>query len=139
MAGNATPDISSRISEWNATLPQYADDFASRHSNISVAVYDVHALFTTVLDNPQKYGFENATSGCHTSECIWVDEGPHSTYGMHKIIAADIVHFLGNPSPTISTNPTASSAAARLLSFNIPLIGIAVVASGLLVGMSSGI
>jgi hypothetical protein len=133
--GNATPNLSSRISQWNTVLPQYADDFASRHSNISVAVYDLHTLFTTVLDNPQKYGFKNATAGCHTSDCIWVDEGPHSTYGMHMIIAADMAHFLGNPSPTISTNPTASSAsgAARILSLNLPFMGIVLAASGLFV------
>lgn len=136
-AGGASPNLGPRISQWNTALPGYAADFANRHPKISVAVYDLHTLFTTVLDSPQKYGFKDATSGCHTSDCIWVDEGPHSTYGMHKIIAADMAHFLGNPTPTISTNPTAQSAAVTLLSFNLPLMGLALVASGLFVGVGT--
>jgi hypothetical protein len=125
-------------------LPQYANDFASRYSNISVAIYDLHSFFSTVLDNPQRYGFQDATSGCHTSDCIWVDQGPHSTYGMHKIIAADMAHVLGNPTPTISVNPTipprptSSSIAAPLSKLNLPFMGIALVAGGLFIGILSG-
>lgn len=145
--GNTTPDLGSRISQWNSLLPQYANNFLSQHSNISVAVYDLHTLFETVLNNPTKYGFKDATSGCHTSECIWVDEGPHSTYGMHKVIAADMVRFLENPtSPTspfptpttTSTTTPSKSATAQMVRFDLPYISIALVVGGLLVGVLSG-
>jgi hypothetical protein len=129
--------LGARIAQWNSLLPQHANDFSNQHSNISVAVYDLHTLFITVLNNPTKYGFANATAGCHTGECIWVDEGPHSTYAMHKIIAADMVRFL--ESPTISTTPTSSpSSTTHISSLNIPSVGIALVIGGILVGILSG-
>jgi phospholipase/lecithinase/hemolysin len=99
ITASSTPLLGSRISQWNTALPQFANRFSNDHLDISVAVYDVNTPFTTVLDNPQKYGFKDAVSICHTSECIWADI-VHSTFAMHKILALNIARFLENPSAT---------------------------------------
>jgi len=114
IAGSSTPLLGSRISEWNTALPQFANGFSNDHPDISVSVYDVNTVFTTVLDNPQKYGFKDAVSICQTSDCIWADT-VHSTFAMHKILALDIARFLKNPSATVAPTPQppASSSASR--------------------------
>src|SRR5271169_2366577 len=99
--GNTTSSLGSRIAQWNSALPQFVKGFLSNHSDISAMVYDVHTLFTEVLDNPKKYGFKDAISECHTSDCIWADD-VHSTFAMHRIIAAGLAQFLGNPAATAS-------------------------------------
>lgn len=102
ITGNGISTLGPRITQWNAALPQFVNGFLNQYSDISVTVYDVHTLFTTVLNNWESYGFKDAVSQCHISDCIWAD-GVHSTFAMHRIIAADLAQVLRNPTATVST------------------------------------
>jgi phospholipase/lecithinase/hemolysin len=85
--------LQSRIIEWNTRLEEFAAAFRARHCSVSVSIYDTSALMNKVLDDPEKYGFKDSLSSCHSEECIWYD-GIHITFAMHKILAHDIANFL---------------------------------------------
>jgi len=112
--GSSTAGLGSRIAQWNSALPQYARQFSRNHSDISVGVYDVHTFFVSVLNNPTAYGFKDAISVCHTSDCIWADD-VHSTFAMQKLIATDLLKFLGN-----STIADYTSGSVARYSSNMP-------------------
>jgi phospholipase/lecithinase/hemolysin len=106
-----TPSPSPRISEWNTALPQYTNNFSSFHPDVYVSIYDVHTLYTTILANPQEYGFVNDSAICDSIECIWSSD-VHSTFAMHDIIAADMARFLGNSNAVIPNGSSASSSSS---------------------------
>jgi hypothetical protein len=140
ITGKTASSLGRRIAQWNSALPHFVNGFLSNHSDIAVAVYDAHKLFTEVLDNPTKYGFRDAISQCHKSDCIWADD-IHSTFATHKIVAADLARFLGNPSATASPMPPGSSpksTSTKRSTINMASLAIAHVAVGLLVGILSG-
>jgi hypothetical protein len=105
-SGNTTVGLGSNISKWNSMIPQYAKQFSNNHSDASVALWDVHSLYMTVLSNPTAYGFRDNITICHTSSCIWAD-GVHSTFAMHQIVATNLLKFLGNA--TISSYSSRAS------------------------------
>ena len=115
--GNGSADLPGRIEDWNSQLPSYVSSFAASHPNITTALYDSHALFTMVLNDPKKYGFKDAVSSCNFSTCIWSD-GLHSTFAMHKILAADLTNFLGNTDHSLTS---ANSGASRTSSHPLTL------------------
>ena len=138
--GNSPSSLGRRIAQWNSALPQFVNDFISNHKDISVVVYDAHKLINGVLDQPKKYGFKDAISQCHTSDCIWAD-GVHATFATHRIIAADFARFLGNPAATAPPMPPGSSptsASTRRSTVNMAIPAIAHIAVGLFVGILSG-
>jgi len=109
-----------RIPEWNTALLHYASRFQGNYPDISVAVYDVHALFRSILDDPGPYGFKDAISSCHESDCIWADE-VHSTFATHKIIASNMARFLENPAailiPSKSSRKSVDKVSVFLVAF----------------------
>lgn len=113
--------LQSRISQWNSAFPDYSKQFAANHSDISVALYDVHSLFNTVLDDPSKYGFVDAISSCQNSTCIWAD-GVHSTFAMHNIIADDMNQFF--KSPTISNYSSGAAIAKHSIRAALVAFGV---------------
>ena len=153
MSGNGTVGLPERIAYWNSELPNYVYQFAATHPNVSTAIYDSHTLWSLVIDDPTKYGFQNAICNCSCNSCIWVD-GLHSTFAMHKIYAADLTNFLGNtnhslPPANTTTNSTTSnttgsgspskSMSSRTLPINITIFVISVAAAVIGVGMLPGI
>ena len=60
---------------------------------VAAVVYDTHALFTEVLNEPGKWGFKDNLSKCHDWDCIW-DDDLHPTFAMHKVVAKDLAAFL---------------------------------------------
>jgi hypothetical protein len=90
--GQGSVSLRSKIGDWNVALAELATRFRQFHTDVSVLVYDVAALFSEVLDNPTKYGFRNGTS-YDGEDCVWLDI-LHPTSAMHKVIAADVARFL---------------------------------------------
>ena len=87
-----------RIKTWNSTLIEYSQKFSEKHDDVQVRIYDVAAVLTRVLDDPEKYGFKDSTSKFMLSDaeeesCIWYDD-LHPTSAIHKILAADLAKFL---------------------------------------------
>lgn len=87
--------VHSRIGEWNEALNRHYLQFQEQYSDIAAQIYDTSKVFNEVLDNPEKYGFTNATAVCDEGDCIWYDKS-HPTYAMHKILAEDLEKFLRN-------------------------------------------
>lgn len=144
MLENTVPDLAERIEYWNSELPNYVSDFAATHSGVSTAIYDAHALWTMVLDDPKKYGFKDAVCNCSCNTCIWVD-GLHSTYAMHKIFAADLTNFLGNTNHSLpaanTTNSTgsASTSSSRALPIDLTVFVTSILLTSIVVGILSGV
>lgn len=69
--------------------------FRRRHSDIFAAIYNTTVIYNDALDNPTKYGFKDAISSCQTKECIWNDD-VHPTFELHRLLAADLVTYLGS-------------------------------------------
>ena len=82
-----------RINAWNTTLREKV--VQKRTVDVAIDVYDTEEIFKQVLDNPVKYGFEDAISTGDSDEYIWSDF-LHPTTAMHKVIAADFAKFLAN-------------------------------------------
>lgn len=82
-----------KIVDWNTKLGEQVSAFKKKHQDITIAIYDAHALFTKVLDNPEEYGFQDAYSNGRSDKYIWMDY-LHPTSAMHKVIAADVAKFL---------------------------------------------
>jgi lysophospholipase L1-like esterase len=85
--------LNSNIVGWNTKLAEHVKTFKMKHPDITIGIYDAHALFTKVLDNPQEYGFQDAYSSGDSDKYIWKDQ-LHPTSAMHKVIAADVAKFL---------------------------------------------
>src|SRR5271170_2506404 len=140
MLGNGSIEVPGRIEYWNTELPNYVSDFAATHPNVTTAIYDAHTLWSLVIDDPPKYGFENAICNCSCNSCIWVD-GLHSTFAMHKIFAADLTNFLGNTNHSLpsanTTNPTGS--ASTMLQIDFTVFVLSLFLTSLSVDMLSGL
>lgn len=93
-SGHNDEGVRNLINEWNALLNEFTIVFRQRYANLVTAlVYDTHALFTEVLNEPEKWGFKDNLSKCHDWECIW-DDDLHPTFAMHKVVAKDLAAFL---------------------------------------------
>jgi phospholipase/lecithinase/hemolysin len=57
-------------------------------------IYDSWSFFTTILDNPQEYGFVDSTCIGHEQGCLWWDDF-HPVSAFHNLLAADVGRFLG--------------------------------------------
>jgi phospholipase/lecithinase/hemolysin len=89
-----TPDdLPLRIAEWNTRLREYVDYFRKRYVLAFVSIYDVAAVFRSILDNPKRYKFKDATSDCHSNECFWYDN-LHPTAPLYKFMAQDLSKYL---------------------------------------------
>ncbi|MCJ1447391.1 MAG: hypothetical protein MMC23_007902 [Stictis urceolatum] len=72
-------------------LPGYVDRFSSNHSGVKTAIYNAHALFTAVLDEPHMYGYKDDSCFSQTG-CFWANNY-HPVSSMHERLAHDM---LGN-------------------------------------------
>lgn len=91
---SARAGLHSRITLWNAYLKTAVKEFLEQHSETTGVIYDVASVFTSVLDDPAKFGFKDSTD--HGDEnCVWTDM-LHPTSKMHRIIAKEFIKVLEN-------------------------------------------
>ncbi|CAG8140103.1 unnamed protein product [Penicillium salamii] len=78
------------VTSYNSGLKEMISSFKSNHSGTTTVLYDTWSFMTKVLDNPQSYGFPNATciNDDGTSCVWWNDYHPGQKY--HKLQAADM-------------------------------------------------
>ncbi|KAG8731251.1 hypothetical protein FRC11_004657 [Ceratobasidium sp. 423] len=84
------PTLGSRVDAWNARLKRAAEAFQARRPDVSVFYYDAWALFTELLDNPEKYGFPDTTT---VGGSFWYDP-VHPRTKVHDYMAANLAEFL---------------------------------------------
>ncbi|KAI6708951.1 cellulose-binding GDSL lipase/acylhydrolase [Diplocarpon mali] len=76
------------IQIYNENLSKHVSAFQDRHPDGSIALYDVHALFTKVIDDPKKYGFTDSTS-MDSDGSLWSGNF-HILTGFDDFIAKDM-------------------------------------------------
>ncbi|BGP58658.1 hypothetical protein JCM8202v2_006327 [Rhodotorula sphaerocarpa] len=102
------------IDLYNGALTSFTTTLASSHPDITVTLFDAHAVFTEILDNPTAFGFADATTFCpvyryiddlpHVAlpQCplplakyVWRD-GTHPTWRVHEILASKLSQALAS-------------------------------------------
>jgi len=64
--------VAADIADWNSALISRATQWAASNPGVTYEIVDTHSYFTTLLDNPTRYGAPNAT--CYDSsatKCLW--------------------------------------------------------------------
>ncbi|KAJ5795763.1 CAZyme family CE16 [Penicillium psychrosexuale] len=82
------------VRAYNSGLQSMISDFKSNHTDTTIVLYDTWSFMPKILDDPQAYGFPNAT--CFNKDgtsCIWWDHY-HPGQNYHKLQAADMVQYL---------------------------------------------
>ncbi|TCD69386.1 hypothetical protein EIP91_007733 [Steccherinum ochraceum] len=82
------------ITGFNTKLASRAAAFKTANAGVQTWVFDSNAAFTTVLNDPQAYGFVDATSYGGTGD-FW-GNNLHPTSAVHEIIGKQIGQLLGN-------------------------------------------
>ena len=81
------------IAEYNVGLRLYAESWMKAHSDVHFEIYDFNAFMGTVLDQPSKFGFDDATcvgSGPQ-SRCVWwKPSDEHTTSKFQDVLAKDM-------------------------------------------------
>ncbi|KAI0371723.1 hypothetical protein BV20DRAFT_159228 [Pilatotrama ljubarskyi] len=77
--------LQERANAWNILLHSEAKKFAEETSSATVLVFSSHAVFTDLLDDPERYGFTQDDVAAEDGE-VWVDE-LHASSLVHKIVA----------------------------------------------------
>ncbi|MCJ1458624.1 hypothetical protein MMC28_008998 [Mycoblastus sanguinarius] len=71
------------VNSYNLRLAGSVNEWAAANPDSTKSIYDFHAWMTTVLDNPQASGFQDATcGGTGGPNCIWYGPNPAHT-GSH--------------------------------------------------------
>lgn len=83
---------SARLELWNKLLREKAQEFASKHEEVTVLLFSSWATFSRVMDNPKAYEFTQKDTVSAASR-MWVDH-LHPTTKMHDIVARDVAEFL---------------------------------------------
>lgn len=97
-------NLAERVQAWNRGLVDAVKRFRKRHEpECTVMLYDAHALFTRLIENPARHGMANAGLGGG----LWVDD-VHPTTHVQRLLAKDIRAFLDTVVPYSTQNGTAS-------------------------------
>jgi phospholipase/lecithinase/hemolysin len=56
------------ISDYNTKLAAAVSAFQANHTGVSTYLFDAHSAFTTILNNPSKYGFTSVTAYGQTGD-----------------------------------------------------------------------
>ncbi|KAG8901465.1 hypothetical protein FRB99_005294 [Tulasnella sp. 403] len=94
-ASETHPQLLARIrrcTDWNNMLSKLIDTFVEQHQGSSVFLFDAHACFERMFNDPPKYGFPKG-SGKAYDKHMYVDH-IHPSSGMHKVIAEELAAFL---------------------------------------------
>ncbi|KAI5896838.1 uncharacterized protein SCHCODRAFT_02533337 [Schizophyllum commune H4-8] len=84
--------LKEHIALYNAALEDHIAQFKAANSDATILTFDVHGWFNTVLDDAERYGFDNITGYCtceDPSGCFWYNTG-HPTERVHKLLARAI-------------------------------------------------
>jgi hypothetical protein len=84
------------VQSFNALLPAWVTNFTKQHDGVRSTLYDSHALYKKILDNPKDYGFRDA--GCYSCicvteydpECVW-SNGFHPNWQVHEMMAKEML------------------------------------------------
>lgn len=82
-----------KIKIWNETLWRLAEKVEKDHADTSVFVFPTWDLFTSIFDDPAKYGFRPQDVVEPYGGKMWMDV-LHPTSAVHKIIADHVVELL---------------------------------------------
>ena len=63
-------------------------------------LFSSYDLFTRLLDDPSRYGFNEATA-CMSGGCVWYDH-LHPTSQVHDLIATELAQFLASQLSSIA-------------------------------------
>lgn len=77
---------------WNESLRAHAREFAQAHLDSTILIFSSHATFSSVLDEPDAYGFLETDVRKKGGE-IWIDR-LHPTSKMHEWVARNLAQFL---------------------------------------------
>ncbi|KAH7122521.1 hypothetical protein B0J11DRAFT_581222 [Dendryphion nanum] len=85
-------DLEARvIQQFNGLLANRTQAFKASHEGVKATVVDTQKPFNTAIDNPQRYGSQNAT--CWDSNgrsCLWFNDY-HPGLAIHKLVAEAVV------------------------------------------------
>ncbi|OBZ65668.1 hypothetical protein A0H81_14364 [Grifola frondosa] len=81
-------DLSKRYKTWNELLQSRAKIFASDSAQISVFLFSAYEVVSAVLDDPEKFGFQE-DDVTEQGGAIWMDD-LHMTSEVHAIVAERI-------------------------------------------------
>ncbi|KZT74149.1 carbohydrate esterase family 16 protein [Daedalea quercina L-15889] len=92
-------DLQRRITVWNEGLCTAAENFASKHSDASVFVFSSHKVFSDLLDDPEKFGFDDDDDDeVEANGKIWTSETDvNVSIAVHRLLAekmADAISFV---------------------------------------------
>ncbi|KAI8377413.1 GDSL lipase/esterase [Radiomyces spectabilis] len=94
--------IKSRVQDFNKKMKMMARTFQNTNDG-KYFYFDVWSVFTELLDNPSRYGFQNVDSYCGDSNrngsCLPEDEyfwhnDLHPTSKVHEYVAKELVRYL---------------------------------------------
>ncbi|KAL1668786.1 hypothetical protein GGF50DRAFT_123753 [Schizophyllum commune] len=88
--------LKEHIALYNAALEEHIAQFEAANSDATILAFDAHAWFNTVLDDPERYGFDNITGYCtceDPSGYFWYNTG-HPTERVHKLLARAVAEQL---------------------------------------------
>jgi phospholipase/lecithinase/hemolysin len=79
---------------WNASLQQAIESFVNpaEHPGATALYFSAHNVFNAFLDDPERYGFQEADKKL-SGGGIWNDH-LHPTSAVHNIIAKELADFL---------------------------------------------
>lgn len=78
--------------DWNKRLHAGAQDFYTKHPNITALMYSSWDIFDKVYNEPTKFGFSRQDLR-KRGGAIWMDH-LHPTSRMHEVVATDLEAFL---------------------------------------------
>ncbi|OQE47544.1 hypothetical protein PENCOP_c001G06049 [Penicillium coprophilum] len=82
------------VKAYNNGLQTMINDFKSSHTDTTIVLYDTWSFMPKILDDPQTYGFPNATCfNENGTSCIWWNHY-HPGQNYHKLQAADMKQYL---------------------------------------------
>ena len=86
------PGAGKKYAMWNRLLAKAVDEFELKHHYSTVFEFLSHDIFTRILDDPVKFGFNKEDESVEGGG-IWVDH-LHPTSAVHSLIAKEIEEFL---------------------------------------------
>ncbi|KAK0466549.1 SGNH hydrolase-type esterase domain-containing protein [Armillaria novae-zelandiae] len=82
------------IEGFNTKLTARAASLKANHSGVTTWIWDSNAAFTTILDSPTTYGFDDATTFGDSPGLFWINN-LHPTSPAHEYFGKDVADALG--------------------------------------------
>ncbi|KAJ8515181.1 hypothetical protein ONZ45_g7377 [Pleurotus djamor] len=81
------------ITGYNTKLASKVASFQSGHADVQTWIWDSNTMFTSILNSPRTYGFNDATSVGNGAGIFWGDVY-HPTSAAHRIFAQQVANLL---------------------------------------------